>query len=87
MYSLVNEAAHILEDGIASRASDIDMVYLTGYGFPIWRGGPMQYADQVGLFNVAESMKRFAQNPNDDASFWTPAPLLQKLVAEGKTFN
>ncbi|MBP7452157.1 MAG: enoyl-CoA hydratase/isomerase family protein [Ottowia sp.] len=87
VYSLVNEAAHILEDGIASRASDIDMVYLTGYGFPIWRGGPMQYADQVGLFNVAESMKRFAQNPNDDASFWTPAPLLQKLVAEGKTFN
>ncbi len=87
VYSLVNEAAHILEDGIASKASDIDMVYLTGYGFPIWRGGPMQYADQVGLFNVAEAMKRFAQNPNDDASFWTPAPLLQKLVAEGKTFN
>lgn len=87
VYSLVNEAAHILEDGIASKASDIDMVYLTGYGFPIWRGGPMRYADQVGLFNVAESMKRFARNPNDDASFWQPAPLLQKLVAEGKTFN
>ncbi len=87
VYSLVNEAAHILEDGIASKASDIDMVYLTGYGFPIWRGGPMRYADQVGLFNVAESMKRFARNPNDDASFWEPAPLLQKLVAEGKTFN
>ncbi len=87
VYSLVNEGARILEDGIASKASDIDMVYLTGYGFPIWRGGPMKYADQIGLFNVAESMKRFALNPNDDAEFWQPAPLLQKLVGEGKTFN
>jgi 3-hydroxyacyl-CoA dehydrogenase len=87
VYSLVNEAAHILEEGIASKASDIDMVYLTGYGFPLHRGGPMLYADQVGLFNVAQSMKRFAQNPNDDAKFWQPAPLLARLVAEGKTFN
>ncbi|MBP7565497.1 MAG: 3-hydroxyacyl-CoA dehydrogenase, partial [Burkholderiaceae bacterium] len=87
VYSLVNEAAHILEEGIAQRASDIDMVYLTGYGFPIWRGGPMHYADQVGLFNVAEAMKRFQKNPRDDAKFWEPAPLIQKLVAEGKTFN
>ena len=87
VYSLVNEGARILEDGIASKASDIDMVYLTGYGFPLWRGGPMKYADMVGLFNVAESMKRFAQNPMDDAEFWQPAPLLAKLVAEGKTFN
>ncbi len=87
VYSLVNEGAHILEDGIASKASDIDVVYLTGYGFPLWRGGPMQYADQIGLFNVAESMKRFARNPHDDAAFWQPAPLLQKLVQEGKTFN
>jgi 3-hydroxyacyl-CoA dehydrogenase len=87
VYSLVNEAAHILEEGIASKASDIDMVYLTGYGFPIHRGGPMLYADQVGLFNVVQSMNRFAQNPLDDASFWKPAPLLAKLAAEGKTFN
>ncbi len=87
VYSLVNEGARILEDGISSKASDIDMVYLTGYGFPVWRGGPMQYADQVGLFNVAESMKRFARNPNDDATFWQPASLLQKLVEEGKSFN
>jgi 3-hydroxyacyl-CoA dehydrogenase len=87
VYSLVNEAAHILEEGIASKASDIDMVYLTGYGFPMWRGGPMQHADQVGLFNVAEAMKRFARNPMDDASFWQPAPLLARLVADGKTFN
>jgi 3-hydroxyacyl-CoA dehydrogenase len=87
VYSLVNEAARILEDGIASRASDIDMVYLMGYGFPIYRGGPMNYADQVGLFNVVQAMKRFAQNPLDDAKFWEPAPLLARLAAEGKTFN
>ena len=87
VYSLVNEGAHILEDGIASKSGDIDMVYLTGYGFPIWRGGPMHYASQVGLFNVAESMKRFAKNPRDDASFWQPAALIQKLVAEGKNFS
>ena len=87
VYSLVNEAARILEDGIASKASDIDMVYLMGYGFPIYRGGPMNYADQVGLFNVVQSMKRFAKNPLDDAKFWEPAPLLAKLAAEGKTFN
>ncbi|TAM53123.1 MAG: 3-hydroxyacyl-CoA dehydrogenase, partial [Burkholderiaceae bacterium] len=87
VYSLVNEAARILEEGIASKAGDIDMVYLTGYGFPLWRGGPMQYADQVGLFNVVQSMHRFAQNPLDDAKFWQPAPLLARLVAEGKTFN
>ncbi len=87
VYSLVNEAAHILEDGIAAKASDIDMVYLMGYGFPVYRGGPMLYADQVGLFNVVQAMHRFAQNPLDDADFWKPAPLLAKLVAEGKTFN
>ena len=87
VYSLVNEAAHILEEGIASKASDIDMVYLMGYGFPIYRGGPMLYADQVGLFNVVQAMHRFAQNPLDDANFWKPAPLLARLAAEGKTFN
>jgi 3-hydroxyacyl-CoA dehydrogenase len=86
VYSLVNEAAHILEEGIASRASDIDMVYLMGYGFPIYRGGPMNYANEVGLFNVVQAMNRFAQNPLDDAKFWQPAPLLARLVAEGKTF-
>jgi 3-hydroxyacyl-CoA dehydrogenase len=87
VFSLVNEGARILEDGIASKASDIDMVYLTGYGFPIHRGGPMLYADQVGLWNVVETMKRFARNPHDDAGFWQPAPLLQKLVAEGKSLT
>ena len=87
VFALVNEAAYILEEGIAARASDIDMVYITGYGFPIYRGGPMLYADQFGLFNVIQAMKRFAQNPHDDAQFWQPAPLLARLVADGKTFN
>jgi 3-hydroxyacyl-CoA dehydrogenase len=87
VYALVNEGAKILEEGIASKASDIDMVYLTGYGFPLHRGGPMCYADTQGLFNVVQAMKRFAQNPLDDASFWQPAPLLVRLAAEGKTFS
>ncbi|MBK9573662.1 MAG: enoyl-CoA hydratase/isomerase family protein [Rhodoferax sp.] len=87
VFSLVNEGARILEDGIASKASDIDMVYLMGYGFPIYRGGPMHYADRVGLFNVVQAMNRFAQNPMDDAKFWQPAPLLAKLAAEGKSFT
>jgi 3-hydroxyacyl-CoA dehydrogenase len=86
-FALVNEAAHILEEGIASKASDIDMVYISGYGFPIFRGGPMNYADELGLFNVVQAMQRFATNPHDDAEFWKPAPLLAKLAAEGKTFN
>ena len=67
VYSLVNEGAKILEEGIASKASDIDMVYLTGYGFPLHRGGPMCYADQQGLYNVVQTMKQFAANPHDDA--------------------
>ena len=87
VYALINEGAHILEEGIANKASDIDIVYIFGYGFPAYRGGPMNYADQVGLFNVVQAMNRFAQNPLDDATFWQPAPLLAKLAAEGKTFN
>jgi len=87
VFALVNEAARLLEEGIAQRASDVDMVYLTGYGFPLHRGGPMCYADTYGLYNVAQAMKRFSQNPNDDAEFWQPAPLLAQLVAEGKSFN
>jgi 3-hydroxyacyl-CoA dehydrogenase len=87
VFSLVNEGAHILEDGIASKASDIDMVYITGYGFPMHRGGPMHYAEQFGLFNVVQAMQRFARNPMDDADFWTPAPLITRLVASGKSFT
>ncbi|MGE5115930.1 MAG: 3-hydroxyacyl-CoA dehydrogenase NAD-binding domain-containing protein [Betaproteobacteria bacterium] len=87
VYALVNEGARIVDEGIALRASDIDMVYLTGYGFPLWRGGPMCYADTVGLYNVVQAMKRFARNPRDDGQFWQPAPLLARLAAEGKTFS
>jgi len=87
VYALVNEAAHILEEGIANKASDVDMIYLTGYGFPLYRGGPLCYADSVGLYNVVATMKRFAQNPHDDRAFWQPAPLLARLVAEGKSFT
>jgi len=85
IYALVNEAARLLEEGIAQRASDVDMVYLTGYGFPLHRGGPMLYADQVGLYNVVRAVQRFAAESGD--KFWQPAPLLAKLAAEGKTFN
>jgi len=85
IFALVNEGARILEEGIAQRASDIDMVYLTGYGFPLFRGGPMLYADQVGLYSVERAMRRFAAQSGD--AFWEPAPLLAKLAAEGKSFN
>jgi 3-hydroxyacyl-CoA dehydrogenase len=85
VYSLVNEGARILAEGIAMRASDIDMVYLTGYGFPLYRGGPMFYADTVGLFNVQMAMEKYARGRHGDA--WAPAPLLLKLAAEGKGFN
>ncbi len=87
VYALVNEGAKILEEGIATRASDIDIVYIYGYGFPFYRGGPMCYADHVGLYTVALEMKQFQKNPHDDAAFWEPAPLIQKLIAEGKSFN
>ncbi|WP_354678048.1 3-hydroxyacyl-CoA dehydrogenase NAD-binding domain-containing protein [Cupriavidus plantarum] len=85
VFALVNEGAKILEEGIASKASDIDMVYLTGYGFPLFRGGPMLYADQVGLFNVVQAMRRYARGYHGEA--WEPAGLLAKLAAEGKGFN
>jgi 3-hydroxyacyl-CoA dehydrogenase len=85
VYALVNEGARILEEGIAMRASDIDMVYLTGYGFPVFRGGPMFYADTVGLPNVVMAMQKYARGSHAEA--WTPAPLLKRLAEEGKTFN
>ncbi|MES2537938.1 MAG: 3-hydroxyacyl-CoA dehydrogenase NAD-binding domain-containing protein [Pseudomonadota bacterium] len=85
VYSLVNEGASILEEGIAMRASDIDMVYLSGYGFPLFRGGPMFYADTVGLPNVLMAIEQYAKARHGDA--WKPAPLLVKLAGEGKTFN
>lgn len=85
VYALVNEGAQILDEGIALRASDIDMVYLTGYGFPLHRGGPMFYADTVGLPAVLRAMESFAKGHHGEA--WRPAPLLARLAAEGKGFN
>lgn len=86
VYALVNEGARILEEGIAARPSDIDIVYLNGYGFPLHRGGPMLYADVVGLPNVLRALKRFAAEPGADAS-WQPAPLLVRLAEQGRSFN
>jgi 3-hydroxyacyl-CoA dehydrogenase len=85
IYALVNEGAKILEEGIALRASDIDMVYLTGYGFPPYRGGPMFYADTVGLKKVLERIESFAKGYQGQV--WKPAPLLVKLAKEGRKFN
>ena len=85
IYALVNEGAHILEEGIALRASDIDMVYLTGYGFPPYRGGPMFYADTVGLREVLKSIEGFQKGYQ--GAQWKPAPLLVKLAKQGKRFN
>jgi 3-hydroxyacyl-CoA dehydrogenase len=84
MYALINTGANILEEGIALRASDIDIVYVYGYGFPRYRGGPMFYADTVGLDRVYESVKRFQQVHGE---FWTPAPLLERLAREGRKFD
>jgi len=85
VYALVNEGARILEEGIALRASDIDMVYLSGYGFPLHRGGPMLYADMVGLPAVLAAIEGFARGRNGEA--WTPAPLLVQLAAANGAFN
>ena len=84
MYQLVNEGAKILEEGIAARASDIDVIYANGYGFPRWRGGPMFHADLVGLKTVYDSVSRFYDRLGEA---WRPAPLLERLAAAGKTFN
>jgi 3-hydroxyacyl-CoA dehydrogenase len=85
IFALVNEGARILEEGIALRASDIDTVYLSGYGFPRFRGGPMRYADEVGLAGVAQRMQDFEKATGDP--FWKPAAMLEKLVREGKNFT
>jgi len=84
VYALVNEGARILEEGIALRASDLDVVYLTGYGFPVRTGGPMFYAQQVGLDEVVATMKRFAGNRHADPAFWQPAPLLLEAAKNGR---
>ena len=85
IYALANEGAHILQEGIALRSSDIDMVYLTGYGFPPYRGGPMFYADTVGLDRVLAAIARFQKGYHGEQ--WKPAALLERLAREGKRFN
>lgn len=84
VFALVNEGARILEEGMAQRASDIDVVYLTGYGFPAWRGGPMFYAGTVGLPKVLERIREF--EARHGSAPWAPAPLLQRLAEDGRTF-
>ncbi len=84
LYPLINEGARILEDGIAIRPCDIDIVYINGYGFPEVTGGPMFWADQQGLDNILADIKKFQEEYGGD--IWKPAPLLEKLVSEGKTF-
>jgi 3-hydroxyacyl-CoA dehydrogenase len=83
IYALVNEGARILEQGYALRSVDIDIIYLNGYGFPAYRGGPMWYADTVGLKNVYERIREFEKQHGE---LWTPAPLLQRLAEQGNTF-
>jgi 3-hydroxyacyl-CoA dehydrogenase len=85
IYALVNEGARALEESIAQRASDIDLVYLNGYGFPPWRGGPMFYADTVGLDEVMHAVGRFARERHGE--LWQPAALLSRLAASGQRFN
>jgi 3-hydroxyacyl-CoA dehydrogenase len=84
IYALVNEGARILEEGIALRPVDINIVYIHGYGFPAWRGGPMWYADTVGLPAVLEKIREFQARLGPD---WEPAPLLERLAGEGKSFT
>ena len=82
--ALINEAARVVGDKIAQRPLDVDVVLLNGYGFPRWRGGPMFYADQVGLEKILTEIQVYAE---DDPFFWQPAPLLEELVAKGQTFQ
>ncbi len=82
--ALVNEGARILEEGVAQRSGDMDIVYINGYGFPIWRGGPMFYANQLGLAEVISKMSAFSKL---DENFWKPAPLLQKLADSSGAFG
>jgi 3-hydroxyacyl-CoA dehydrogenase len=83
VYALVNEGAKILDEGIARRAGDIDVIWVYGYGFPMWRGGPMFYADRVGLKTVYEALSRLAET---HGVFFKPAALIERLARQGKSF-
>jgi 3-hydroxyacyl-CoA dehydrogenase len=84
LYPMVNEGAKILEEGKAIRASDIDVVWLNGYGWPRWRGGPMWWGSQVGLPKILEALRKYEAQGRPE---FKPSPLLERLAAEGKTFN
>lgn len=83
LYPLVNEGARVLDEGIALRASDIDLVWINGYAFPAWRGGPMHWAEETGLATILDGIETFARTHD----YWEPAPLLERLVREGKSFS
>lgn len=84
-YSMINEGAKILDEGMSQRPSDIDVVWVNGYGWPTYRGGPMHYADTIGLENILATLKQFQEQDQDD--FWQPSPLIERLVADGKGFK
>ena len=84
LFPMINEGARILAEGIARRPGDIDVIWVYGYGFPVYRGGPMHYADSVGLAYICERLSAFADSTGDDRH--RPCPLLARLAAEGKTF-
>ncbi|WP_416200236.1 3-hydroxyacyl-CoA dehydrogenase family protein [Undibacterium sp. CCC3.4] len=83
MFALVNEGARIVEEGIAARCADVDLVYLAGYGFPAYRGGPLFWAEQIGWTAVLAKLKEFAALGAADARFWQPAALLVRLAQAG----
>ena len=84
LHPLVNEGARLLEEGIAQRASDIDVVYVNGYGFPAWRGGPMYWAQHAGISNVVDTMRRLSAT---NGARWQPAPLLERMAATGEGWD
>lgn len=87
-FTLINEGACILEEGISMRSSDIDVIYVNGYGFPASKGGPMHYADTLGLDVVLAGMKKYQSELGEYGALWfKPSALLEKLVSEGKKFK
>ena len=84
IYPLIDEGLRILDEGIALRSVDVDVVWVAGYGFPRYRGGPLFHADLLGLRNVINGMERFAKELGNDFGYWTPSPLLATLTAQGK---
>jgi 3-hydroxyacyl-CoA dehydrogenase len=84
IYPMINEGARILEEGIAARPSDIDVIWVYGYGWPVWRGGPMYYADQLGLAHIRDRLTVYAERSRDEAL--QPATRISRLAAEGRGF-